>query len=177
MKTTAIILSGGRGLRFGTDVPKQYVNICGKPVLYHTLRAFEASNADDIVIVARDEYIGICGNIAADCKALKVSAIISGGDERYYSVLNGLNHIEESGAREQVVLIHDGARPLITPDTINRIIDDTLKYGAVIAAAPSTDTIKIVDDRGCIIETTDRQRTWAAQTPQKIGRASCRERV
>ena len=187
MKATALILSGGKGLRFGSDLPKQYIEICGQPVLGHTLQAFEQSTVDEIIIVAARDYIEHCRNIAADCGCSKLRAVVSGGTERYDSVLQGLRYLFQNGhghdasrmpaaenretnclpdPEESMVLIHDGARPCIRPEVINQIITDCRQYGAAIAGTPCTDTIKIVDADGCITETTDRTLTWAAQTPQ-----------
>ena len=197
MKTTAIILSGGKGLRLGTDIPKQYIEINGRPILSYTLEAFQNSTVDEIIIVAAEEYIDNCFEIAGKIGADKVTAVIPGGSERYYSVLNGLEYLyrkcclqntpfckndgsisEDTGktpgynsaekpADEQgIVLIHDGARPFIKPDVINRIIKVVRNAGAAIAATPCTDTIKLIDDDGNITGTTKRRLTWAAQTPQ-----------
>ena len=197
MKTTAIILSGGKGLRIGTDIPKQYIDISGRPILSYTLEAFQNSAVDEIIIVAAEEYIDKCFEIARKIGADKVTAVIPGGSERYYSVLNGLEYLyrecclqnipicenggsisedpgktpgynssEKPADDHDIVLIHDGARPFIKPDVINRIIEATRNAGAVIAATPCTDTIKLIDDDGNITGTTKRRLTWAAQTPQ-----------
>ena len=179
MKVAAIILSGGSGKRFGADVPKQYIEVQGRSILSYTIEAFEKSDVDRIVIVAAEEYREQCRQIAL--RAAKVKAVIAGGKERYDSVLQGLRHVTgaagnrtvavseaEAEADEvpDIVLIHDGARPLIRPEMINEIIRCTKECGAAIAAAPCTDTIKIADEQGNIAGTTDRSRTWAAQTPQ-----------
>jgi len=167
MKTAAIVLSGGRGLRFGSDIPKQYMEIGGKSILAHALSAFEKSDVDEIVIVAAQEHIGRCRKIVLDSGFQKVTDVILGGAQRYDSVLMGLRHLmNEKREIPEIVLIHDGARPFIRPETVNEIIRCVMAHGAAIAAVPCTDTIKIADENGCIVSTTDRQRTWAAQTPQ-----------
>ena len=166
MKTTAIILSGGSGKRFGADIPKQYIEVGEKTILSYTVEAFEKSSVDEIMIVAAEDYTQLCWQIA---KTTKVKAVITGGKERYDSVLHGLRHVMSAAGSEcasDIVLIHDGARPLIRPETIDEIIRCTKSCGAAIAAAPCTDTIKIADEKGNIAGTTDRSRTWAAQTPQ-----------
>lgn len=93
MKTIAIILSGGRGTRFGSAMPKQYIEVCGKPVLAYTLSAFQESCVDEIVIVAAAEYMGLCRQIAAEHGISKLTAVTEGGKERYDSVFNGLRYV------------------------------------------------------------------------------------
>ena len=167
MKTAAIVLSGGRGLRFGSDIPKQYMEIGGKSILAHAVSAFEMSEADEIVIVAAQEHIERCREIVRSSRFEKVADVIPGGAERYDSVLMGLRYLMNR-EREipEIVLIHDGARPFIRPETVGEIIQCVMEHGAAIAAAPCTDTIKIADENGCIVSTTERKKTWAAQTPQ-----------
>lgn len=93
MKTIAIILSGGRGTRFGSAMPKQYIEVCGKPVLAYTLSAFQESCVDEIVIVAAAEYMELCRQIAADYGITRLTAVTEGGTERYDSVFNGLRYV------------------------------------------------------------------------------------
>lgn len=171
MAVTAIILSGGRGLRFGADLPKQYRKIDDLPVLGHTLRAFEHSRVGQILIVAAAQYLDLCSSIARDAGCRKLLSVIEGGAERYDSVWNGLQYLhrlQPAGQKEgtDMVLIHDGARPCIRPEAIDRLIEETVVSGAAIAGTPCTDTIKITDDAGHIVSTTARRNTWAAQTPQ-----------
>ena len=188
MKTKVILLSGGSGKRFGADIPKQYIEIKGKPVLAYALEAFQESCADEIIIVSGKDYIDKCREIAARAGASKLTAVIEGGSERYISVMNGLKYlaggnVDSTGDKTNVsdqnfkladahdtdsdiVLIHDGARPFVTKDLISDVVSNVTMYGAAIAAVPCTDTIKITDENGMIISTTDRKLTWAAQTPQ-----------
>jgi len=172
MKTAAIILSGGSGKRFGAEIPKQYIEIGGRPVLSYTIEAFEKSSVDEIVIVAAEAYAQRCRDMTSQRlsgPASKVKAVITGGKERYDSVLQGLRyimHASDAACVPELVLIHDGARPLIRPETIDEVIRCTREYGAAIAATPCTDTIKIADQNGNIADTTERSLTWAAQTPQ-----------
>ncbi|MBQ9032093.1 MAG: 2-C-methyl-D-erythritol 4-phosphate cytidylyltransferase [Parasporobacterium sp.] len=167
MKSTALILSGGRGLRFGTDLPKQYMELAGRRILAYSVRAFEDSRVDEVVICAAPEYLDLCQRIAEEEGCSKFTRVIPGGSQRYFSVLNGLRAICSKEAEPpDLVLIHDGARPMIRPEAINEILACTMQYGAAIAAMPCTDTIKIVDPEGAIVSTTDRALTWAAQTPQ-----------
>lgn len=161
LKTTAIILSAGKGRRLASDIPKQYMDVCGRPLLAYCLEAFEASCADKIIIVcgAGDEEF-VRENIAAGFG--KVSRIVSGGAERYDSVLCGLR----AAAGTDIALIHDGARPFISHDAINKAVSAALEYGAAVCGMPVKDTIKLATGDGFIESSTKRSLTWLMQTPQ-----------
>ncbi len=162
-KFTAIVLSGGTGKRMQSDIPKQYLILKDKPVLAHSLLAFEESKVDDIVIVcgAGDEDF-IRKEFVQKYGLSKVSAICAGGAERYDSVYNGLKACPDS----DYVLIHDGARPYLSVEVIQRNIDEVIKYGAVVTAVQSLDTVKIADDEGFVTSTPDRKNVYLMQTPQ-----------
>ena len=175
MKTAAIVLAAGKGTRLGGDIPKQYIEVNGKPVLVYCLESFEKSNVDEVIIVTgADSMDYVRENIADRFNLKKVSAVISGGSERYYSVLYALRYLSENGKPEHV-LIHDGARPYITADGINRMVEAVRKYGAAVAATLAKDTIKITDKDGFVLETTDRSVTWQVETPQCFEFAAIRE--
>ncbi len=162
-KVTAIILMAGVGKRMNSNVPKQYIEIDNKPIVYYTIDAFEKSKIDDIVLVTGETEIEYCTTeIVQYFKFNKVSKIVSGGKERYNSVYNGLKVVNNS----RYVLIHDGARPCITSDDINRMILNVKKYDACIMGVPTKDTIKVVDGENNIIQSPDRRTIWQAQTPQ-----------
>lgn len=161
-KVTAIILSAGNGKRMGMDIPKQYIKIEDKPIIYYTIKAFMDSNVDEIIIVCGKEYIEYCAKeIVQYFNFNKVKGIVTGGDERYNSVYNGLKAIKKS----DYVLIHDGARPCITAQMINKMIMKVKEENACIMAVPVKDTIKVVKD-GIICDSPDRNTLWQAQTPQ-----------
>ena len=162
-KFTAIVLSGGTGKRMQSDIPKQYLILKDKPVLAHSLLAFEESKVDDIVIVcgAGDEEF-IRKEFVLKYGLSKVSAICAGGAERYDSVYNGLKACPDS----DYVLIHDGARPYLSVEVIQRNIDGVIKYDAVVTAVQSLDTVKIADDEGFVTSTPDRKNVYLMQTPQ-----------
>lgn len=166
MKTVAIVLAGGKGSRMNSEIPKQYLPLCGKPVLYYSLKVFERSSVDDIVLVVGPEDIEYCRqNIVIRYGFKKVTRIVPGGKERYDSVINGLRAVR-CLAEPQAVLIHDGARPCITQNLIERCIQDVLKYQACVAAVPIKDTVKLADADGFAQMTPDRNRVWQIQTPQ-----------
>ena len=160
---TAIVLAAGQGKRMQSDVPKQYMMIGDKPVLYYTLKAFEESRVDAVVLVTGADEVDYCRETFASGYGFKkIRAVVAGGAERYDSVYQGLLAAEGSDK----VLIHDGARPLITPELINRNIECVSNYGACITAVPAKDTIKVADAQGFVESTPDRSRLWQVQTPQ-----------
>ncbi|MBO4702927.1 MAG: 2-C-methyl-D-erythritol 4-phosphate cytidylyltransferase [Lachnospiraceae bacterium] len=162
-KFTAIVLSGGTGKRMNSDIPKQYMMLKDKPVLAHSLLAFEQSPVDDIVIVcgAGDkEYI--IKTFVEKYGLSKVSAVCEGGAERYNSVYNGLKACKDT----DYVLIHDGARPYVSDEIIKRNIEEVQKYKAVVTSVKATDTVKIADDNGFVISTPERKSVYFMQTPQ-----------
>ena len=161
-KFCAIVLSGGKGKRMGSVVPKQYMMLHDKPLLAHSLIAFESSDVDDIVIVcAKGEEEYIKKEFVEKYSLKKVKKICVGGEERYDSVYNGLKECDC-----EYVLIHDGARPYISDEIIKRNISEVQKYQAVVTAVNATDTVKIVDDKGYVVSTPDRNNVYFIQTPQ-----------
>lgn len=160
---TAIVLAAGQGKRMGTSVQKQYLEIKGKPVLYYSLKAFEDSQyIDDIILVVGENEIEYCQKEIVEAYAFsKVKKIVSGGAERYHSVWNGLQEVEDG-----YVFIHDGARPFVTEEIIKRAYDTVICERACVVGMPVKDTIKIADEEGFIAETPDRDYVWLIQTPQ-----------
>ncbi len=166
MKTAAIVLSGGSGKRMHADRPKQYLDLNGKPVICHALLAFEKSEVDEIVLVCGASDLDYCREEIVERYGMaKVKMIVPGGKERYHSVYNGLKAIEETGGCDYV-LIHDGARPLVTGDVIARSLEDAIRFGASVAGVPSKDTVKISDAEGFVGSTPKRENVWQIQTPQ-----------
>ena len=163
MKTTAIILSAGKGTRLSAGRPKQYLEVGGKPLLSYSLAAFEESRIDEMIIVcgAGDEEF-VRTEISEKYGYSKVCSIVPGGAERYDSVLCGLH----AAAGADYVLIHDGARPFISLEVINKTIDEVIEHDAVVCGMPVKDTIKIAAEDGFIDSTTKRSLTWLVQTPQ-----------
>lgn len=165
MRCAAVILAGGSGKRMGSRIPKQYMELNGKPVLYYSLKTFsDAEFINEIVIVASDGYIEKVQREIVDLYGFhKVSSVISGGKERYHSVARGLERL--SGETEYV-FIHDGARPFVTYYTIERCLHYAEKYRAAVAAVKSKDTVKLADDDNMVKASPDRAHVWQVQTPQ-----------
>ena len=163
-KCTAIVLAAGRGSRMGTKIQKQYLEICGKPVLYYSLAVFETSELiDEIILVTGEGQSDYCRReIIEKYNISKVKKIVTGGKERYESVYNALKGMD----REGYVFIHDGARPFVDERMIERTYYAVKKYRACVAGMPSKDTIKIVDENAFAVNTPERQYVWCIQTPQ-----------
>ena len=157
------MLAGGQGKRMGTAVQKQYIELCGKPVLYYALHTFQNSGViDEIILVVGEGQEEYCRqNIVKKYGFTKVSKVVVGGTERYYSVWNGLQEVSEG-----YVFIHDGARPFVSGEMIARAYEEVQKYGACVVGMPVKDTIKIADEDGFSRETPNRKDVWMIQTPQ-----------
>ena len=163
-KCTAVVLAAGKGSRMGTKIQKQYLEICGKPVLYYSLAAFAASPIiDEIVLVTGEGKTDYCRkNIIEAYGITKVNKIVVGGKERYESVYKALREIEPEG----YVFIHDGARPFVDESIIERTYQAVKEYRACVAGMPSKDTVKIVDENDFAVNTPERRFVWCIQTPQ-----------
>lgn len=174
-KTTAIVLAAGKGSRMHANTQKQYMELLGKPVIAYTLDSFEASDVDEILLVVGDGEIPfVKKEIIEKFGYKKVSGIVTGGKERYESVYQGLCG-KKAGTENEYVLIHDGARAFITPELINKCIEDVKRYDACVMAVPVKDTIKIVDEKQYAVSTPDRSVMWQMQTPQCFRQNEIRE--
>ncbi len=165
-KVTAIILAAGRGSRMKSDVKKQFMELANKPVLYYSVKAFEESDVDEIILVTMKEDFAYCEQEIVNRYGFKkVSNVVAGGKERYDSVKNGV-----LAAAGDICLIHDGARPLIETSVINKMIALCEKEDAVILGVDVKDTIKIINEKGYIEQTPSREMLRAAQTPQMFSK-------
>lgn len=188
IRTAAILLAAGRGKRMHGSVAKQYMLLNGKPVLYYSLKAIEESRIGDVIlVVGSGEEAYVRQEIVEKYGFSKVRQIVEGGRERYHSVYAGLLSLEnllksassadfwEAGAycrkmasseEEIYVFIHDGARPFLTQEIIERTYACVLKEKACAAGMPAKDTVKIADGAGYIADTPSRNLVWMIQTPQ-----------
>lgn len=160
---TAIIVAAGKGTRFNSGRPKQFLELLGKPIIIHTLERFEQCPAiDEIILVLSADDINDFTESAVGERITKLKKIVVGGTSRAESVRNGFEVVE---VNTEIVVVHDGARPLVTPDEITRTIETAAKVGAACLVAPVTDTIKLIQgDR--ITGTVDRSQLRRALTPQ-----------
>lgn len=167
-KYAAIVLAAGSGKRMNSKVHKQYLIIQDRPVLYYSLKAFEDSAVDEIVLVVGKGEEKFCRKEIVDKYGIsKVKAIVEGGKERYHSVFEGLKQTSDA----DYVLIHDGARPFVNQDIIRRCMQEVQKYQACVVGMPVKDTIKIADEEGYAKQTPDRKNVWMIQTPQTFSYA------
>ncbi len=171
MTTAALIVAAGSGTRLGSDVPKQYLNVAGKPILRRTIEAFLAHPGIDLIQVVIGEgheqfYAeAITGLELSEGKHMPLPVI--GGATRQISVHRGLEALarREQGA-PNVVLIHDAARPFVQPALIDRLLHHLGMHEGVVPGLPVTDTIKRVNAEGIVVETPPRDSLRAVQTPQ-----------
>jgi 2-C-methyl-D-erythritol 4-phosphate cytidylyltransferase len=149
----------------GSQIPKQFLTLGGLPVLVHTLRALEASDAiADIILAVPETDREFClRDVITPHRFTKVRKIVAGGAQRQDSVRHGLDAVDEG---TDVVLVHDAVRPFLTQNMIGQVIDAAVKHGAAVVAVPVGDTVKQVGADGLIDCTVDRGRLWLAQTPQ-----------
>lgn len=167
-KYAAIVLAAGSGKRMNSKVHKQYLIIQNRPVLYYSLKAFEDSAVDEIVLVVGKGEEEFCRKEIVDKYGIsKVKAIVEGGKERYHSVFEGLKQTSDA----DYVLIHDGARPFVNQKIIRRCMLEVPEYQACVVGMPVKDTIKIADEGGYAKQTPDRKNVWMIQTPQTFSYA------
>ncbi len=161
-----VLLAAGVGARLGSPRPKAFVGLAGEAMLVHSLRAFEAHEAvDSIVLVVPEDWLGPAEVLVDDVGCDKVSSIEIGGSSRAASVRNGLAAVADR--RATAVLVHDAARPIVPESLIDRVLAPLADGAdAVVPALPVTDTIKRIGSDGTIVETIDRSVLCAAQTPQ-----------
>ncbi len=168
-KSIALIPAAGMGKRMGASINKQYLLLDGKPIVARTISVFERSPLiDSIYLVIPAEEIPYCReHVVEACGFKKVAAIIPGGKERQNSVMNGLNAIREKADDDDVVLIHDGVRPLVTEAILSESISVARIMDGALVAVPAKDTIKVVRN-GIVVDTPPRDTLWQAQTPQSF---------
>lgn len=163
-RCTAIVLAAGQGKRMNSKIQKQFLELNGYPVLWYSLRCFQQSPLiQDVILVTGEGEISYCKKEIVDRFGFdKVRAVISGGKERYDSVYAGLCACQNT----DYVFIHDGARPFVTEEILQRGFAAVQDTGACAAGMPSKDTVKLADAAGYVAETPERSRVWNVQTPQ-----------
>ncbi len=171
-KIAAIVLAAGVGKRMNSEISKQYMLVHNKPILYYSLKAFENSAVDEIILVTGQDDISYCRmQIVEKYHINKVKKIIAGGKERYHSVYNGLQETTDT----DIILIHDAARPMIDRNLIQASIDCVKTEEACVLGVPVKDTIKTVGEGGYVTATPDRNSLWSIQTPQTFRGGLIRE--
>lgn len=174
MDCTVIIPAAGKGTRMGMGKRKQYILLNGIPVLARTIEPFQQCSLikEIIVITSKDEIEYCKDEIIEKYNYSKVSAIVQGGDHRQDSVYNGIQAISSN---TNIVLVHDGARPLIEECEIVKSIEAAVRYGGACVGVKVKDTIKEADKENLIINTPNREKLWMIQTPQTFQHKIIRE--
>ncbi len=158
----ALIAAAGIGKRMGSR-GKQYLLLRGEPMLVHTLRAFQNCPViQQTIVVTSKENLQRCRDLVRHYQFSKVYQVVEGGRERQDSVYNGLKVLPEG---TEIVAVHDGARPLVTPDIIESSLNKLENWDGVVVGVPAKDTLKRVEGNQ-VTETLDRQKIWHIQTPQ-----------
>ena len=160
-----ILVAGGRGLRMGSDLPKQFMLLGGEPVIMRTIRRFvEAMPGLGIVVVLHPDYVDMWHRLCEE-HGFDISVrIVRGGEERFHSVKNGLDAISSS-ADDDIVAVHDAVRPLVSVEVIRRTFAEAVEHGAVVPALPSVESVRLVDAGGRSMAVS-RNSVMLVQTPQ-----------
>lgn len=163
----AIIAAAGVGKRMGHQLPKPYLPLGGKPILAHTLKVFEAiPEIREVTVVVHPDDLDYCqDNVIARFNFKKVLRLVPGGKERQDSVYHALKALKNEDELE-IVLVHDGVRPFVTPEMVRQVIDAARRHGGAVLGLPAQDTLKKVDTEGLVCRTLDRNDIWQIQTPQ-----------
>ena len=172
MKITAIIPAAGDGERFGEK--KQLKLLKGRPLIFHTIQPFVKSELinEIIVVVPKDDVSQLSRDFKSTITSKKIE-VVEGGETRQQSVYNGLRISDEES---KLICVHDGVRPFVTIDLIEKVIKASMQHDGAILAAPSTDTIKkVMEDQ--ILETLPREKIWRAQTPQVFSKPALKEAI
>ena len=166
---TAVILAAGKGSRMKADINKQFLMLQGKPIIVHTLEAFnKCSEIHEIIVVtALEELEHFRSHILDRYDLGKVKSLIPGGAERQQSAYIG---VSATSLESEIVLLHDGARPFVNEQIIVNCIGEAKLHGAVSVGMPSKDTIKLVDENNLVKTTPPRDKVWLTQTPQAFHR-------
>lgn len=166
MKNVAILMAAGQGKRVGGDVPKQFAPVGNKLILEYSLQTFQNHpNIDEIVVVLPADYVAMEEILTYLFTYYpKISQILAGGNERFQSSWAAIQWFVER--REDILLLHDAARPGLTERIINDILEELQEHSAVITALPATDTIVKVNEKGELLSTLQRSELYYAQTPQ-----------
>jgi 2-C-methyl-D-erythritol 4-phosphate cytidylyltransferase len=161
MKKFAVIVAGGNGLRMGAFIPKQFLTLKGKPVIWYTVNTFLHAYEDmQVILVLPEEHIERGEEIISSFNQQQRITITKGGSTRFHSVQNGLNLVEE----DAIVFVHDGVRSMVSTTLIKRCYEHALMKGSAIPAVAATDSIRIADGEHSVVA--DRAKVKIIQTPQ-----------
>lgn len=171
MRKYVLIVAGGKGLRMGGDLPKQFIPLEGKPVLMHTLEAFHRWDASaELILVLPEDHQSYWNMLCREIGCKVPHRIANGGETRFHSVRNGLEMLSEEirntseGNGKALIAVHDGVRPFVTAEVITACFEEAERNGAAIPVTPMIDSLRVIDRDGS--HPVDRSRYVAVQTPQ-----------
>ena len=166
----AVIFAGGTGQRMNSKTkPKQFLELYGKPILVYTLEVFENHpEIDGIVLVVLESWVAYAEGLISKYNISKVKAVVSGGDSAFSSQRKGLEKVEELFGDDNVVLIHDGVRPLVDNATISNNIESVKNRGTAITVTPAIETITILSETGEVSQIIERSKVQMARAPQSF---------
>ena len=164
---TAIIIAGGSGARMGQDIPKQFINVYDKPVLIYTLESFQNHpNVDSIEVVCIDGWHDIVRAYAKQFNITKLQWIVSGGETGQESIRNGVYNLEGKCSDDDIIIIHDGIRPMVDETVLSDVIIKCEKYGNAVTSLPYNEQIFVVDDEISTVKYIPRETLRRVSTPQ-----------
>ena len=166
----AVIFAGGVGKRMGkTDKPKQFIEICGKPIIIHTLEVFEKNkNIDAIIVASKEEWIDYLEDLLVKYNIKKVVKVVPGGETGQMSIFNGIKCAKEMYEDDTIVLIHDGVRPFIDSKLIDANIENVKEKGSAISSVYATETEVLINENNYIKNVIDRGESLIAKAPQSF---------
>ncbi|MBQ9631403.1 MAG: 2-C-methyl-D-erythritol 4-phosphate cytidylyltransferase, partial [Lachnospiraceae bacterium] len=165
----AIIFAGGSGIRMGAGIPKQFLEINGKPIMIHTLQLFQHHREiDKIYAAVQEEYIGYVKELCDEFRVTKLAGVVAGGETAQDSIYNALKAAQKENPGDSIVLIHDGVRPFVAYDVISKNIESVRQYGNAITSTPCYETIMVSRDGKVVDSVPYRKETFAGQAPQSF---------
>lgn len=165
--TTAIIIAGGSGARMGQDIPKQFINVYDKPVLIYTLEGFQKHpQIDAIEVVCIDGWHDVVWAYAKQFNITKLKWIVSGGNTGQESIRNGVYNLEDKVAAEDIIIIHDGIRPLVDDTVLTDVIRKAQEHGNAVTSLPYNEQIFVIDDEISTTKFIPRETLRRVSTPQ-----------
>ncbi len=165
--TTAIIIAGGSGSRMGQDIPKQFINVYDKPVLIYTLESFQRHPmVDTIEVVCLDGWHDVLWAYAKQFNITKLKWVISGGETGQESIRNGVFYLEGKASDDDIIIIHDGIRPLVDASVLTDVINKCEKYGNAVTSMPYNEQIFVAADEATTVRYIPRETVRRVSTPQ-----------
>lgn len=165
--TTAIIIAGGSGKRMGLDIPKQFIQVFGKPIIIYTLEGFQHHPlVDQVLVVCIDGWHDVLRGYADQYGITKLKWIVSGGETGQESIRNGVYALEDKLSEDDIVIVHDGIRPLVEENVLTDVIETCKKYGNAVTSMPYNEQIFLIDDDISTVKYIPRETLRRVSTPQ-----------